>query len=134
MLSDPVFQHHSTSPPPVKTGRGGSARLVASGMSVLVALALAVNLTCRAAIPMGGEVREGSSEKMPLRQLTLAIHRVVRRLIRARAHRDQPSAGVAVCKHGLTLRRRAVVPSATFSWRSGGLLEALIDLPPPARA
>ncbi|HRJ50739.1 MAG TPA: hypothetical protein PKU91_09405, partial [Phycisphaerales bacterium] len=80
-------------------------RAAAGGVSLLVAIALAVNLTCRAAGPMLGSIGDGSHERQTLRHLTLAIHRAVRRLmigersrrktevsIRTRAGVDRPPA------------------------------------------
>ncbi|MCC6428341.1 MAG: hypothetical protein IT435_16160 [Phycisphaerales bacterium] len=113
---------------PSRGGGGGGMRLIAGGMSVLMALALAVNLTCRAAGPTLGS---GSPEKMPLRQLTLAIHRVVRRLIRSRIQRERPSDEIRTPRYGIARRRWSRVCPVGGAWSSGRLLEGLIDLPPP---
>ncbi|HLO41120.1 MAG TPA: hypothetical protein VK176_08860 [Phycisphaerales bacterium] len=79
------MKHVSGTPSgPVTGGPQGSAagRLAAGGLSMLVALALVVNLTCRAVGPSIASLRESTSERTPLKQLSLAIHRVVRRLLK----------------------------------------------------
>lgn len=112
-----------------------AARLATGGLSVLVALALVVNLTCRAAGPVIGSLRETSSERLPLRQLTLAIHRVVRRLIHRRKGAKTAEQDFTPARHGLVVRPRnirsaGVAPRGLWT----ALLAHLIDLPPPARA
>ncbi len=111
------------------------ARLATGGLSVLVALALVVNLTCRAAGPVIGSLRETSSERLPLRQLTLAIHRVVRRLIHRRKGARTAEQDSTPARRGLVVRPRNIRSAAVAPWGPWeALLAHLIDLPPPARA
>lgn len=114
----------------------GSAvgRLATGGLSVLVALALVVNLTCKAAGPVFGSLKESSSERLALRHLSEVIHRVVRRLIRRNGGTSAAVEHDYAERYGQARARFAVIPAEPGRVRGLRLDPRLMDLPPPRMA
>ncbi|MCG3122495.1 MAG: hypothetical protein GIKADHBN_00886 [Phycisphaerales bacterium] len=100
---------------------------------MVVAIALAVNLTCRAAGPVLESFKDRPTDRSALRHLTLAIHRVVRRWMRRDVRPGgETTRGPAPSRER---HRRVIGPANQVLGAAGLRLPAhLIDMPPPLAA
>jgi hypothetical protein len=101
---------------------------------MLVALALVVNLTCRAVGPSIASIRESTSERIPLKQLSLAIHRVVRRLFKGEVRGSTSAPESFRERYGRRITRDVGPGLVTSVLTTAWMHIHQVALPPPARA